>query len=348
MTTEVLEDILRLQLKPLVRKIDREAYYPRDFLISIGKSGFFLSEGLSDQEIRLRYTGMIEQTAKVCMTTAFNLWCHLAALTFISKSSNTFIKKEILPLLENGETLGATGLSNSMKYYAGLEKLHLKAKRTDGGYIISGHLPAVSNLGKGHWFGVIAEAEKGQRIMSLLPSNAEGLILKEKRDYLGVNGSATYVCEFQNVYIPDKWMISEQADAFVSSIRPAFVLYQIPLGLGVTAASIESIQKVSNKQGGSNQYLRIQPDELLSEMQIIREKLYRMAESSDINQHWREIVELRLKVVELTAKSTHAAMLHQGGAGYLQHSDPSRRLREAYFLLNLTPTVKQLEKMLCS
>jgi hypothetical protein len=30
----------------------------------------------------------------------------------------------------------------------------------------------------------------------------------------------------------------------------------------------------------------------------------------------------------------------------LQQSDPSRRLRESYFLANLTPTVKHLEKVL--
>lgn len=38
-------------------------------------------------------------------------------------------------------------------------------------------------------------------------------------------------------------------------------------------------------------------------------------------------------------------MLHNGSAGYLKKSDPSRRLREIYFFANLTPTVKQLEKM---
>ena len=32
-------------------------------------------------------------------------------------------------------------------------------------------------------------------------------------------------------------------------------------------------------------------------------------------------------------------------AGYIDGSAPSRKLREAYFFANLTPTVRQLEKM---
>ncbi|GLH62973.1 ABC transporter substrate-binding protein [Parageobacillus sp. G301] len=55
---------------------------------------------------------------------------------------------------------------------------------------------------------------------------------------------------------------------------------------------------------------------------------------------------IRLNVTYLTLKAVHGSMLHHGGAGYLQQSDPSRRLRESYFLANLTPTVKHLEKVL--
>ncbi|WP_371683801.1 hypothetical protein [Rummeliibacillus sp. TYF005] len=38
-------------------------------------------------------------------------------------------------------------------------------------------------------------------------------------------------------------------------------------------------------------------------------------------------------------------MLHNGSAGYVNGSAPSRKLREAYFFANLTPTFRQLEKM---
>ena len=43
-----------------------------------------------------------------------------------------------------------------MKFYAGLEKLQLTAKTVQGGYLVSGVLPSVSNLGEDHWFGFVA------------------------------------------------------------------------------------------------------------------------------------------------------------------------------------------------
>ena len=208
----VLENLLIEQLKPLVRKIDCEAYYPRDFLLALGKNGFYRSTGLTESEILTRDVQIVEKVSEFCMTTGFNLWCHLAALTYIRKSDNPYLKQEILPLLENGETLGATGLSNPMKYYAGLETLHLKAEETETGYIINGTLPAVSNLDEKHWFGVIASVNDHKRIMALVPCSAAGLTLQEKPEFLALNGTATYACVFNQVEIPKQWIISDNSD----------------------------------------------------------------------------------------------------------------------------------------
>jgi hypothetical protein len=339
----ILDNLIQEQLKPFVRRIDSEAYYAESFLKSIAKAGFLDSRNGVDYAKEVR---VVEETAKVCMTTAFNLWCHLASLTYIRNSENAYLMTEILPQLENGGILGGTGLSNPMKYYAGLEALHLRAKKDNGGYIVNGQLPSVSNLGTDHWFGIIAEVGPDQRIMAVVPCNAKGLTLKAKLEYLGVNGSATYSCDFGGVTIPDKWIVSEDVDKFIVAIRPAFVLYQIPLGLGVTESSIASIRQVCNKQGGCNNFLPIQPEELENELETIRTKVCELAAGQDLLEQWHELLQLRLRVAYLTSKAAHGSMLHQGGAGYLKYSAPSRRLRESYFLLNLTPTVKHLEKML--
>jgi alkylation response protein AidB-like acyl-CoA dehydrogenase len=343
----ILDDLVKQQLKPFVKKIDAEAYYARDYLLSLGKSGFLSSEQLSDIEIRLNGVTLVEETAKSCMTTAFNLWCHLAALTYLRTSDNMYLRETVLPQLENGERLGATGLSNPMKYFAGLEKLHLKAERVDGGYSVTGQLGAVSNLGPDHWFGVVAQAEGDQRVIALVSCEVEGLELKEKVGYLGLNGSATYSCKFSEVFIPDEWVIAEHADSFVQQIRPNFVVYQIPLGLGIISESIQGIEQARNRQCGCNSYLKIQKDDLETEYEELRERFYRLIGNSDLNSQLELLLRTRLDTAYLTLKAVHACMLHQGGAAYIQNSDASRRLREAYFLANLTPTIKHLEKVLC-
>jgi hypothetical protein len=62
--------------------------------------------------------------------------------------------------------------------------------------------------------------------------------------------------------------------------------------------------------------------------------------------NFKEVANIRLEIVYLTLEAVQTSMLHHGSGGYLKDSQPSRRLREAYFFANLTPTVKHLEKVL--
>lgn len=339
-----IEQLIEEELRPLVKKIDADAFYAEGFLKKLGEAGLLSSTNKNEKELLLNEMNIVKQTSKVCMTTAFCLWCHLAALTYIRNTDNLEIKNKLLSSFENGEILGATGLSNPMKYYAGLEKLNLSAEPTEGGYIINGVLASVSNLGENHWFGIIAGVSEDKQIMCVVPCEVKGLKLKEKVDYLGINGSSTYACVFKDVFVPNEWILSEDADSFVEKIRPAFLAYQIPLGLGVTQASIESIEKVNQRQNGCNQFLRTQSDELQVEESRLQERVLNLFNRESFN--WKEVADIRLNAAYLTLKAVQTNMLHNGSAGYLQDSAPSRKLREAYFFANLTPTVKHLEKVL--
>lgn len=342
--TSLLEKLIAEELKPYVKKIDSEAFYAEGFLKKLGEAGLLSSANKSKKEYLVNEMYVVQEIAKVCMTTAFCLWCHLAALTYVRQTKNHKLKENMLLQLENGEILAGTGLSNPMKYYAGLEKLQLSAKPVQGGYLISGVLPSVSNLGEDHWFGFIAGVKEGNEIMCFVPCNAEGLKMKEKVDYLGINGSATYACSFNDVFVPDEWILSENAKDYVEEIRPAFLSYQIPLGLGVTQASITSIEKVCQKQNGCNQYLKKQPEDLRAVEHKIQDKLHSLYNGDNLN--FKDIARIRLETVYVTLEAVQESMLHNGSAGYIKDSAPSRRLREAYFFANLTPTVKHLEKVL--
>ena len=343
---DALENLIERELKPYVKKIDVDAFYAEDFLRKLGEAGLFTLNGRTKNELLLDELLIVKEVAKTCMTTAFCLWCHLAALTYVRNTENEQLKVDILEKLEDGRILGGTGLSNPMKYYAGLEELHLKAVRTTGGYIVSGALPAISNLGSNHSFGVIAGINDTERIMCFVSCNAEGISMTERNNYLGLNGSATYVCVFKQVFVPDEWIISEDADLFVEKVKPMFIAYQIPLGFGVTNASIQAIENVSGKQNGSNKYLQKQPDELNETNEKYEKELQQLIQSETVD--WKALAKIRLATTYLTLEAVQTAMLHQGSAAYTKVSPAARRLREAYFFANLTPTVKHLEKLLSS
>ncbi|MBS4215087.1 MULTISPECIES: acyl-CoA dehydrogenase family protein [Neobacillus] len=339
----VLKQIIDEYLQPFIRQIDEHAYYPKEFLSSVGKAGFFHPNGLQKEHVNNREMYLIEETAKYCMTSAFTLWCHLAGLASVRLSNNFFINKNLLPLLESGDKLVGTGLSNALKFYAGLETIRLKAERVDGGYIINGSLPSVSNLKDDHWFVILASLNHHQRIMCMIPVKIEGLALESKTNFVGINGSATYSCSLHNVYVPDDWIIAEEADSFIQKVRPTLALYQIPLGIGVSYASLKSMEECYSRDVEVNQHLKPQPKELIEELQCIREKAYKLANTLDLSLIWKEILLTRLEIAKLTLKVVHADMLYSGGQAYLQGSAPFRRLREAYFLVNLSPTIKHLE-----
>jgi hypothetical protein len=259
-------------------------------------------------------------------------------------STNPYIQKNLLPLLESGEILGGTGLSNALKYYAGLEAIRLKAVRTEGGYTISGSLTSVSNLGDDHWFTFLASTNNHQ-VMGVIPVKAAGLKIEEKTGFVGLNGTKTYSCFFNEVFLPDKWIITEETDEFIQQLRPTLVLYQISLGLGVSSASIRSINEIREKNVEELQFLKVHPEELERTLQEIRKRTYHYAKSPALVSVSKDVLLTRLEIVHLTSKAVHADMLYSGGRAYLHNSDPFRRLRESYFLVNLTPTVKQLEKL---
>lgn len=337
---ELLHQIIDEKLKPIVKKVDEQALYAEDYILALANAGFFDSTNKDVTNILQDEATIVRETAKVCMTTAFCIWCHLAALTYLRHTENTYLRKTILPKIEQGEFLGATGLSNPMKYYSGLEKLHLSAEKTADGYIINGTLPAVSNLGQRHYFGAIAALED-REVMVLVSTKANGLELKEKIGFIGVNGSATYSCKFEQVFIPNEQVIAEEAKDFCDKIRPTFIYYQIPLGAGVIAATVEGIEKVKAKQNGCNEYLQVQATDLDTTYNQIITELNEAAQQLTL----QAVVPLRLKTVENTLAAVQANMLHNGAAGYVAGSVPSRKLREAYFFANLTPTVRHLQKL---
>lgn len=342
---DLLSEIIATELKPFVKKIDEEAYYAKNFIQILGEKGFFEEDGKSERNVILKRLAVIEETAKTCMTTAFCIWCHLAATTYISHSENDSLKQRVLPKLLSGELLAGTGLSNPLKSFAKLETLHLKAVKVDGGYKIKGSLPAVSNIGEQHAFAFIAQINETDKVMGLVYGNQRGLTLKPRTGYIGVNGSATYCATFSDVIIPEEQVIATDVDAYIEKIRTRFLTYQIPLALGVTASSIDVMEKIAQKHeqlnDNINRYLPTQPDEIKRKNDQLRSRLVEVVSTEPLN--WEDLLDIRLQSVYVTLEAVQASMLHNGGRGYVKSSVAERKLREAYFLVNLTPTIKHLE-----
>jgi hypothetical protein len=287
---------------------------------------------------------------EVCGATAFMAWCQNTLVWYAANSTNMKLAARFGDSFSSGRVLGGTGLSNPMKSFFGIERLKLKGRKVDGGYVVRGALPWVSNLGPDHYFGTIFEREDedGGQVMFLADCSDPAITLQPCKPFLAMDGTGTFGVQFRDVFVPDALILAERAGPFVKKIRAGFILLQAGMGLGLMRDCIAIMNEVAGPLGHVNRYLPQQPtdlQELLDALETETMDLARDPFNTD-DDYWRRVVALRLRIGDASVAAAHAAMLHCGARGYLKSHRAQRRLREAYFVAIVTPATKQLRKML--
>lgn len=349
-----LDDIVRTlakkQLAPLTAAIDHGDVYPADALRAFGAAGAWRSHtphhGQADLRDAIRANAAIGET---CGATAFMAWCQNALGWYVANSDNARLRERFVDAVTSGQTLGGTGLSNPMKSFFGIETLKLKGRRVEGGFIVRGALPWVSNLGPDHLFGTICAIEDEDATCMFIADCADpSIALTPCKPFLAMDGTGTYAVQFRDVFVPDDLVIAAPAAPFVRKIRAGFILLQMGMALGLIRDCIAIMRGVAEPLGHVNRFLPQQPENfqsLLDELEAETMTLARDPYNRD-ETYWRRVVALRLRAGEASVAAAHAAMLHCGARGYLKSHRAQRRLREAYFVAIVTPATKQLRKML--
>jgi alkylation response protein AidB-like acyl-CoA dehydrogenase len=350
---ETVRELSSRELKPLVRKIDAEGYYPEAVLRAFGRSGAFArhlpgeTPGGPDLMSAIR---AMAAAGEHCLATSFCMWCQNALAWYIFASDNEELKATLGRRVAAGEALGGTALSNPMKTLFGIEPIRLKGARVEGGYSVRGALPYVSNLGADHYFGAVFETEDAPKryVMAIVSCAAQGVALSGNTRFVALDGTRTFSVQIRDAIIPDAYVLADPSDAFIKRIRAGFVLLQAGMGIGLVRGCVALMQQVKGPLGHVNKYLDVQPEHLAERLAGIEASVERLAATpfeSDQG-YWRAVIEARLAVSEVAVAAAHAAMLHCGARGYIANATAQRRLRESYFVAIVTPAIKQLKKML--
>lgn len=352
-----LRTVINQTLKPKVQDIDLKGEFPEAIMHRLGEADAFahaISPRHEGTGKGLKYAVQaIEEISKDCLSTGFIAWCQIACTWYLENTQNIALRDKLLPEIASGRVLAGTGLSNPMKHFADIEKIALTAERVEGGYIVNGMLPWVSNLGPGHYYGIAAQLTgSDDYMMAIVSDELEGMSLRCNAHFIALEGTGTYSCLFRNAFVADEWVLAAPCDAYVDKIRPGFMLTQVGMGLGLTASCIELMKRSNKRLGHVNQHLDDQAEDIDADLQAARQQAYALAKQLDTcigpaSPHLnRAIIQSRATASELSLRASQAAMLHAGARAYVKGSPAERKLREAYFVAIVTPALKHLKKML--
>lgn len=327
-----------------------EGAYPIDLLQQLARMGA-MSAHIDQPGQPGNYVTAIlamAEVGKVCGASAFLMWQQAVSALYLFGSDNPAMNGERLQRHLRGEIMGATGMSNPMKGFAGIEKILLKATPVEGGYRINGTLPWVSNLAPDHSLGTVATVDSGsgQTIMFMLPCSAPGVTLKHCPKFSGMEGTATFSVQCKDVFIGQPEMLADPCPPYLKRIRGAFLLLQCGIAAGIVQGAIDSMWKVEDQLGHVNQFLDDRPDQLQAELDALVGEVARLCETpyDTSDAFYIDVLNARLAGGELCMRAANSALMHQGARGYLMSSDVQRRVREAQFVAIVTPAIKHLRK----
>lgn len=355
-TDDLLAAVRAVALGPLaqqVQAIDRDGHYPVAVLKQLGALGAMsahLDAPAGQADFFLAIQAMAE-VSRVCGATGFMMWCQGVCGLYMQQSGNPALLGELLDRHVTGTTLGGTALSNPMKSYAQIESLLLRATPVDGGFLIDGSLPWVSNLGPDHYCGAIAavmdgDTPAGREVMFVLRCDGPGVELRECPSFSAMEGTGTYAIRLKDYFVGAADLIAEPAKPYIARIRAAFVLLQCGMATGVTQGAIDSMWDVEAQLGHVNQFLDERPDALQGELDELNGRIRALARTpfDASTDFFIDVLDARAHGAELCLRAAQSALMHQGARGYLLSSAVQRRVRESHFVAIVTPAIKHLRK----
>ncbi len=344
-----------------VQAIDRQGHYPLAVLkqlASLGAMSAHLDTPAGPGDYGLAIRAMAE-TSRVCGATGFMMWCQAVCGLYMQQSGNPALMGQVLERHMAGRGMGGTALSNPMKSYAQIESLLLKATPVDGGYLVNGTLPWVSNLAPDHYCGAIAAvvedapaaasgsaAPAAREVMFLLRCDAPGVELRECPSFSAMEGTSTYALRLKDHFIGADTLIADPAKPTIARIRAAFVMLQCGMAVGISQGAIDSMWAVEAQLGHVNQFLEDRPDTLQAELDALTTRVMALATTpfDTSTEFFIDVLDARAHAAELCLRATQSALMHQGARGYLMSSDVQRRVRESHFVAIVTPAIKHLRK----
>ncbi len=220
-------DFAEIWIRPHVMEWDEAQHFPMDLFHRMGEYGFlgvlvpeeYGGAGLGYQE----YITAIEEIAKVCGAIGLSVAAHNSLCTnHILMFGNAEQKAKYLPLLANGQWIGAWGLTEPN---TGSDAMRMKCVAQQDGdyYVLNGTKNWITHGKSGHVAVVVART--GELLDShgmttfVVERGTPGFYAGKKENKLGMRASETAEMIFDNCRIHKSQMLGKEGEGFIQAMK---------------------------------------------------------------------------------------------------------------------------------
>ena len=217
----------RAEMAPHAAHWDEEKIFPVDVLRAAGELGFM---GLYSPESsgglalsRLDSTLVLEELAAACTSTAAYVSIHNMAAWMVCTWGSDPVITDWGSALTSGSKLASYCLTEPS---AGSDAASLRtsARRDGNDYLINGSKMFISGAGSTDLLVVMARTgtpEQGPKGISAfaIPADLPGILYGKNESKMGWNSQPTRAITFDNVRLPDRYLLGEEGKGFTLAMR---------------------------------------------------------------------------------------------------------------------------------
>ncbi|QQD19296.1 acyl-CoA dehydrogenase family protein [Spongiibacter nanhainus] len=259
----------------------------------------------------------------------------------LARHGSDELRKEFLAPAIAGDKVVSIGVSEPGAG-SDVAAITTQARKDGDDYVINGSKMWITNSTQSDFICLLANTSDGpvhrSKSLIVVPSNTPGISFSERLNKLGMRSSDTAQVFFDNVRVPQRYLIGEEGKGFVYQMQQFQEerLFAAAMSLKSMEACIESTaeycrdRQVFGKALLDNQVVHYRLAELQCEVEALRALVYQAVEEyingSDVTM---KASMAKLKSGRLSREVTDACLQYWGGMGYMWDNLVSRSYRDS-------------------
>ena len=337
------------RIAPQAAALDEAGVYPRALFQELADLGFFgmrYPEDVGGSGVALsEFCLALSEVARGSMSLAGAVAMQsLMGSKFLHLLGNEDIRERLFKPALRGEKIGAICMTEP-NAGSDLDGIATRARKVDGGYLISGQKTWITAAPVADFFTVFAKAgEAGDKLtIFLVERDFKGLSIGREIHKMGVWALPTSELAFDDCFVPDSHRLSREEGDGAAHLRKTLAEIRIITGamaLGVARAALAEAVRYAGerKQFGKpiNRYqaIQIKLAEMATELEAANQLVYYAAWLCDNNKpHHQQSAMAKLFASETAAKVCDQAARVLASYGYAMEYPVQRYLRDVRFTL---------------